>query len=958
MVDVASVLMEVVAERTGYPLDILEPEMDLEADLGIDSIKRVEILSLLRQRVAGLAEVSATEMVRLRSLGEIAARFATIATGSAATRPPSSVPSAPSVPLAMSSEVPSAIPHAEPHEQPRTAPYASTAPPNEGGRELDVPAPTLLRSVTEVIETSSPGLEVPGLRDGTLIVVDGGSGVAGDLAERLERHGIRARVSAAADIGSEADGCGLIFLGGLRPVGSTDDAIEVNRQAFQTVRTAAAWFAGRAGVLVMVQDTGGDFGLRGAADERAWLGGLAGLARTAAKEWSAAQVKVVDCERGGRGPDELADALAAELLGGGTARDVGLRANGTRWTLRETPLPLAAEPARSNASLATSNSVAPGLVAYGPLTSESAAPGSTAPGSVAPGSSVTPGSVALGSVIVATGGARGVTAAALIALARAHHPTFVLIGRTELATEDPALADAADERELRHRLATRFVSPGAVRPGPADIGRTVDRIMATREVRATVAALEAAGSVVRYVPVDIRDAGALTSALARVRSEIGPITGLVHASGVLADARLESKTDDAFDQVFDTKVEGLRALLAATESDPLDLVCMFSSVAGRFGNSGQSDYAMANEVLAQVASTVNTRRPDCLVRSIAWGPWNGGMVGPELRDHFLGNGVGLIPLADGAAAFVREIESGPGAVRVTLTAGDRSDALGAGPSRRLPQGVVHVSSLTHPYLFDHQIAGVPVLPMALALEWITGVARTHQPDATALTLHDVTVLHGVRLPGLADVGHRLVIHGAPDAADASRLSLELAGADGRPHYRATAVLTPESVQPSRDWPFPIGIRSSGARTDPYDGDVLFHGPAFHVLTEVQELSASRAAALVSGVRSLGWPASVANHAWHTDPAALDAGLQLALLWAGHVFEGAFLPMGAAEVRVHRFGPVAGPARCLLLARDPDPLRPLCDVALLDDRDELLAELLGVALVRRPDRVSAGLETGS
>ncbi|MER6564051.1 polyketide synthase dehydratase domain-containing protein, partial [Streptomyces sp. NPDC001027] len=85
-----------------------------------------------------------------------------------------------------------------------------------------------------------------------------------------------------------------------------------------------------------------------------------------------------------------------------------------------------------------------------------------------------------------------------------------------------------------------------------------------------------------------------------------------------------------------------------------------------------------------------------------------------------------------------------------------------------------------------------------------------------------------------------------------------------------------------------------------------------------------------------------------DPAAVDAGLQLALLWAEEACGGAFLPMGAEEVRVHVCGPSKEPASCVVLAREADPLRPLCDLALLDREGTPLVELLGLSLVRRPD----------
>jgi len=61
------------------------------------------------------------------------------------------------------------------------------------------------------------------------------------------------------------------------------------------------------------------------------------------------------------------------------------------------------------------------------------------------------------------------------------------------------------------------------------------------------------------------------------------------------------------------------------------------------------------------------------VKSLNWGPWDGGMVTPSLREHFRELGVPLIPIEEGAQFFVREIGSGSGrGVEVVI---------GADPSR-------------------------------------------------------------------------------------------------------------------------------------------------------------------------------------------------------------------------------------------------------------------------------------
>ena len=66
-------LLNVVSEKTGYPAEMLELDMDMEADLGIDSIKRVEILGALQEEIPDLPQVDIAELSELRTLEQIIA---------------------------------------------------------------------------------------------------------------------------------------------------------------------------------------------------------------------------------------------------------------------------------------------------------------------------------------------------------------------------------------------------------------------------------------------------------------------------------------------------------------------------------------------------------------------------------------------------------------------------------------------------------------------------------------------------------------------------------------------------------------------------------------------------------------------------------------------------------------------------------------------------------------------
>lgn len=844
-------LLSVVAERTGYPVSMLNVDMALDADLGVDSIKRVEILSVVRQRVGGdLPTGDAAALGRLSTLREIvdALREAAV---------PTTAPSA---------------------DQPET-PVVSREP-----EQVE-----LRRLALRTVNAPAPGLAMAGLGDGPVSVVGGPSETAALVAGKLTDRGVRAEAATRVPDGAGA----VVYLGGLADIGSPEEAGEILREAFRTARTVAPRMETAGGAFVTVQDTGGDFGLDGREPARAWLGGLAALTRTAAQEWPDASVKAIDCERGGRDAEAVAEAIVAELLAGGPAPEAGLRADGTRL------VPCAVEaPSEPN----------PAATGIGPQ-----------------------------SVIVATGGARGVTAAALTDLARTHRPRIALLGRTELVAEPAGASAATDEAALVRLLGEQRAEGTA----PAVISARARAILAAREVRATLTALEEAGSPVRYLPVDVRDGEALAAALREVRETWGPVTGIVHGAGVLADKRILDKTDEQFDRVMSTKTDGLRALLAATADDPVETICLFSSVAGVFGNAGQCDYAMANAVLDHVASAERARRPDCRVRSIAWGPWRGGMVTPALAERFGRSGVDLIPLERGAAAFTAELGAPAPDSRIILVAGDgNAPPDGAGDP---PTAHTRVTSATHPYLADHRIAEDPVLPLAMVLDWFTGAARAWRPASGGPVLRDVRVLDKVTLPRLAHEGHRFTVHGHRHLiGPPSGLEAELRDANGAPHFRAVLDFeaAPSELEP---WAGP-GEGGGTERPVPYDGRVLFHGPRFQALRTLRGVGSDGAEATVVGVAGLGW----GDAHWQTDPAAVDGALQLALVWADHALGSACLPMAVAECRVHRHGPAADGLRCVVRARKVHDTGARCDAALLDPDGLPRVELLGVELVRRPD----------
>jgi NAD(P)-dependent dehydrogenase (short-subunit alcohol dehydrogenase family) len=261
-----------------------------------------------------------------------------------------------------------------------------------------------------------------------------------------------------------------------------------------------------------------------------------------------------------------------------------------------------------------------------------------------------------GAVILITGGAYGVTADVARGLANQLKPRLILVGRSDPPEAESLQTKGLSPAALRHS----FLEEARRRGGPirlAEIERAVNRALKDRQIRANFEACRAAGATVEYHAIDVRDAERFGHLIDDLYSRFGRIDGVVHGAGVIEDRRIADKTPASFANVFGTKVDSALTLARKLRPEGLKFLVFFGSVSGRFGNAGQVDYSAANEVLNKLAGDLRRRWP-AHVTCINWGPWDGGMVSDGLRRLYAARGIGLIPVAAGAEAFLTELRLG------------------------------------------------------------------------------------------------------------------------------------------------------------------------------------------------------------------------------------------------------------------------------------------------------------
>jgi acyl transferase domain-containing protein/NAD(P)H-dependent flavin oxidoreductase YrpB (nitropropane dioxygenase family)/NAD(P)-dependent dehydrogenase (short-subunit alcohol dehydrogenase family)/acyl carrier protein len=850
-------LLEVVSERTGYPAEMLSLDADLEGDLGIDSIKRVEVAGTLTETLDEdkRALIDMEQLTSSRTLREV------IAVLERSLAPPSPVTAA----------VGDAAGEATPPFDPRPA-------------ETERIGRFVVRAVSAPEIAATAGLAAGGVA----VIVDDGTGLGGTLAELmaargqavlLPRSAVPEDETAAGELAASLRRehgvlSALVFLAAEDEEYGGVDALFLLAQALQDDLAAAA---GNGGAAVLgVSRLGGAFGLdggspEGSGDQRA----LSGFLKTMALEWPEVRVKAVDLPVSGV-IEEAAQRCLEELYAADGLVEVGYR-DGERTALGLVPVSLEDRP---DADVIDQDSV-----------------------------------------VLLTGGARGITAEVAVALAERHRPTLVLVGRTPPGEEPAETAGITDPAQLRRALVDVRRASGAELV-PALVEADCRRLLAQRELRENLARLDQAGARVEYLACDVSDAEAFAALIDDVYERYGRIDGVVHGAGVIEDRLIGDKQRESLLRVLSVKAGSARTLARTLRPESLRFLVLFSSVSGRFGNRGQSDYAAASEMLGAFANELDRSWPGRVV-AIDWGPWSGtGMVSAELAREFDRRGVTLIPTATGCRRMLEEVTRGgssgesegeceivigaaSGLSSGPLTTGGLAVAGGGADPSRLPLlagskqtealpdgGGVFLRSLTldHDlYLGDHRVDGQAVFPFAAAMELMAETATAVAPGRAFAGLEGIRLLKGITVPDGEQVPVRVNAKCAP-AGD--EVEVAIGAPDGpRLYYRSVARLrdpgdTAPLPAPPAELPdlaaFPLTV------SDAYR-DLLFHGPLFQAIRAIpgmdargarSQLQASAPASCVTGSEGLRWS---------IDPVLIDSALQVQVLWARLQWDVTLLP---------------------------------------------------------------------
>ena len=880
--DLKQFVLQAVSEKTGYPLEMLDLDLDLEADLGIDTVKQAELFAAVRTHYG----IPKREDLRLSEYNTLAKVIGFVKEALSPVVSNENVTVEP-------------ISHNDASDGTNTGLSEGAAPEKaEITLRRRVPQPVLLSRIELCVPT---GVVLEG---GRVLIIKGRDKTSSALIKQLEVQKVDvltveagSPLEAASEWIQKGPLLGVYCLTGLdadpKWSGPREDAWKLALEQMLEPLFQLSKILPSNAFLISATRMGG---LHGFLNPINPLGGaVSGFTKAYSRERRDALVKVVDFEKKAD-TEFVANCLIQETLKDPASLEVG-RESELRFTIA-----LLEQTEESKTELVFSDK----------------------------------------SVFVVSGGTGGITGAVVEDLAKRSKGSFYLLSRTPLLdSNDPDLQKIKEDRNgFREELIKRFASNGE-KITPVQIEEkfaSLERASATMELMQRI---QSYGGKATYIRSDVTDQKSVLNAIKEIANSEDHVDFLIHAAGLEKSRKLESKSLEEFRQVVEVKAIGFLNLLSGFEKEnrlPKSVV-FFSSIAGRFGNAGQTDYSAGNDFLSKMAYWLPTQYPSTKFISLDWGAWSEiGMASrgsipivmeragidmlkpaqaaPIVGDELLAGRSGEIVIA-GSLGMLEKIKIKDQGLDVNAA----DSALRSGTP--IHTMLSHLTSFTAnagitleatldpkelTYLRDHSINGTPVLPGVVGIEGfakaskhISSVLASDNSGFEVERLENIEFLAPIKFFGNKSrkiIWKALAVRIAEGLQVRVSLESDVERKTGRiehtQHFRGLVYLTLKQVAaPEAATPPKWGKNKEVTAEEIYQ--LFFHGPSFQVLEAAQRSGNSVLGRFNKKLVQI----SADDPGLFTTPLLIELCFQTAGLWEAGSTGILGLPHSIGELKVYR-----------------------------------------------------------
>ncbi|MFQ5980220.1 MAG: SDR family NAD(P)-dependent oxidoreductase [Candidatus Heimdallarchaeota archaeon] len=558
-------------------------------------------------------------------------------------------------------------------------------------------------------------------------------------------------------------------------------------------------------------------------------------------------------------------------------------------------------------------------------------------------------------LLVVTGGAQGITYECLRKIAKLWKPKIAIMGRTKKSNDPETLMkdfQTKSHDSIRLQIIDELKA-NHDRVTPVMIESAWNNHQKMAQIERSLEELRELDSEVRYYSVDVTDPLAMRSIMEQIHRDFdSEITGILHGAGIEKSKAVDRKTDSEFNLIHDTKVLGFCNLMQNVNLDHLKACILFSSIAGRFGNVGQVDYSAANDFLAKAAWFL--RKQDVPAVAIDWSAWK--EIGMATKGSTLQvmseRGITAIPTNQAVSNLIKEIKHGnTPEVVIAGSLGVFSDQSNVGEMPSLEtfpmidsfaesekgNEVVTEHNLTlesDPFLKDHQINGIPVLPGVFGLEMFQETYECINSSKKVVGFENVKFKSAIKL--LSGEGKKIlcrmsqerqVLESARPPIQGVKSTLPIVHFEAQ--LKTSQDLSKGKLLPISFTDLPVLLEKEQIYS------VLFHGPRFRLLKTARALIPEVIAEVELPSESL--IPGFANERFRA-PLTIESGFQTAGLYCmvHHLSE--VIPVAVDQILLYQQASSPRCVRATPTGKEGDVFR--FDIVIIGDNNELLCELKG------------------
>lgn len=561
-------------------------------------------------------------------------------------------------------------------------------------------------------------------------------------------------------------------------------------------------------------------------------------------------------------------------------------------------------------------------------------------------------------LLLVSGGGRGITYKCLESLSSIIKPKVAILGLEDISEITPEMLIWSESDLVRRKEELiEQMKETEEKLTPVLIEKQWSKFLFNLEVYRNLEKLRKMKIQVEYRSVDVTKKEAVENAIKDVEKHFNTsITHIVHGAGLEESKSFKKKNIDFSNLIVAVKVQGIWNILNSINMNKLKRVICFTSIAGRYGNRGQVDYSFANGYLARLCWMLNQKGISSL--ACDWSAWGG--VGMATRgsimDILTSQGIHPISLEQGTDIFVRLFLNTIGSEVIV--------SCGLGPFEQMNEVKAKLNENQYPmlesyeyansefqvkktlsvttdlYLRDHQIQQTPIFPAVMGIEMfaecIDFINKTKPTAFSDLEFNTALKIH-------PDKSKEIKVLYKPETEELflkSEFVAKIVPSNKREieHFKGKVA---HITKTNKSKPTSSEIRDSNidllSKEDIYS--FFFHGKSFQVLECLKELNGSQAITKIKLSKSKLF--SNTKNKTLLNPLAIEAALQTSGLYDYIVNNKTSLPSRIDYLKIYN---TKKPKYIVSKFREITNTHSIFDVEVLDQSSKIILSISGLSMI--------------